>query len=128
MPGAATNTGGAVLVELVAAREWSSPTVKAAARFAAARMATYEGSHSFEHALRVHGISLRLARELAAAGRDIDLMLVELGGSSRSSSRTLPRHLSFLWIRTEQPLLTVFDLVLPLHSFTPRRLRPQGDT
>lgn len=48
-----------------------------AAEFAAARMAEYEGSHSFDHVLRVHGLALRLAKS-AGAGV-VDLQVLELG-------------------------------------------------
>lgn len=55
---------------------WSSSSVAAAAKFAAARMATYEGSHSFDHVLRVHGLALRLAK---SANASIDFEILELG-------------------------------------------------
>lgn len=73
------------LLEHVAQRAWSSLEVAAAARFAATRMAAYEGSHGFDHALRVHDIAVRLASELTEQSATVDITVVELAGSYPNS-------------------------------------------
>lgn len=58
-----------------AKREWSSPAVAAVAKFAIERMRSYEGSHDWRHALRVHALAVQIASELR---EKVDLELVEL--------------------------------------------------
>lgn len=58
--------------------QWSCPKVRAVALFAANRMANNEGSHDFKHVLRVHAVSVTLARETVASGTPVDLHTVEM--------------------------------------------------
>lgn len=58
-------------------REWSSPLVARVADLAASKMASFEDSHGFSHAVRVHGLALSFARALALPPPSV--LIVELG-------------------------------------------------
>jgi uncharacterized protein len=62
-------------------RDWSTPSVAAAARFAISKMSGNDGSHDHHHALRVHALALRIAEELTCSsqGLQIDREVIEIG-------------------------------------------------
>jgi uncharacterized protein len=62
-------------------RDWSTPSVAAAARLAFSKMSGNDGSHDHHHAFRVHALALRIADELTGSsqGPQINLEVIEIG-------------------------------------------------